>query len=100
MGGYYPGLWPLFSGALLFGQAQTVQVINPSTGQALAAAPPLPRNNYWEYPLSGPQVSCLGHEARSICGSAHALICHCSRANSTAAHPVELTGLSGCLMVW
>jgi hypothetical protein len=53
---YYPGMWPLFSGGLLFAQSQTVQVINPSTGAALAAAPRLPRNNYWEYPLSGSQV--------------------------------------------
>lgn len=41
VGGYYPGLWPLHSGGLLFSQATTVQVINPSTGEALAAAPPL-----------------------------------------------------------
>lgn len=47
VGGYYPGLWPLFSGALLFGQSKTVQVVNPSTGQALAAAPPLPRYELW-----------------------------------------------------
>lgn len=47
VGGYYPGMWPLFSGALLFAQSKTVQVINPATGAALAAAPPLPRNNYW-----------------------------------------------------
>lgn len=56
VGGYYPGLWPLHSGGMLFSQAQTVQVINPATGAALAAAPPLPRPNYWEYPLSGSQV--------------------------------------------
>lgn len=69
VGGYYPGLWPLYSGALLFSQAKTVQVINPSTGQALAAAPPLPRNTYWEYPLSAPPVRLLwiglGCNARS-----------------------------------
>jgi hypothetical protein len=44
VGGYYPGLWPLYSGGLLFAQSKTVQVINPTTGAALAAAPPLPRN--------------------------------------------------------
>lgn len=47
VGGYYPGLWVLPSGAYLFAQSQTVQVINPLTGEALAAAPPLPVPNYW-----------------------------------------------------
>ena len=55
-GGYYPGLFVLPSGAYLFAQASTVQVINPLTGAALAAAPPLPKKTYWEYPLSGSQV--------------------------------------------
>jgi hypothetical protein len=32
------------------------QVINPANGEALAAAPPLPRPAYWEYPLSGPYL--------------------------------------------
>ncbi|WIA21233.1 hypothetical protein OEZ85_000475 [Tetradesmus obliquus] len=61
-GGYYPGLWILPSGAMLFAQATTVQVINPLTGEALAAAPPTPKTIYWEYPLSGTQVL-LQHEA-------------------------------------
>ena len=56
VGGYYPGLYVLPSGAYIFSQSKTVQVINPLTGAALAACPPLPKPNYWEYPLSGSQV--------------------------------------------
>eukprot|EP00775_Hariotina_reticulata_P007097 gene7097-7310_t len=54
-GGYYPGLWQMPSGGLLFGQSRTVQVINPLTGEALAAAPPLPVPLYFEYPMMGTQ---------------------------------------------
>jgi hypothetical protein len=41
---------------MLFAQATAVQVINPLTGEALAASPPTPKPVYWEYPLSGTQV--------------------------------------------
>ncbi|KAF6258550.1 hypothetical protein COO60DRAFT_1701302 [Scenedesmus sp. NREL 46B-D3] len=44
VGGYYPGLWIL------------PVVINPLTGEALAASPRTPKPLYWEYPLSGTQV--------------------------------------------
>ena len=78
VGGYYPGMWPLFSGAMLFAQSKTVQVINPATGAALAAAPPLPRNNYWEYPLSGSQVR-LATTAATAMSLQAALLCMGSR---------------------
>jgi hypothetical protein len=37
VGGYYPGLWPLHSGALLFSQATTIQVWPRALGGAAAS---------------------------------------------------------------